>query len=70
MRDARRAHDAICEREELLFLLFALVKVSIDQRLQLRQVLLHSLSMDVLKSQPAAKRYSTAAYRLEFAGGN
>lgn len=42
------SHDSIDEGDELLFLLLPLDEVSFDQRLQLRQILLHALPVDVL----------------------
>lgn len=42
------AYDAIREAEELLFLLLSLLKMSLDQSLQFRQVLLHALAVNVL----------------------
>lgn len=42
------SHDSIDEGDELFFLLLPLDEVSFDQRLQLRQILLHALPVDVL----------------------
>jgi hypothetical protein len=42
-------HDPADECDELLFLLLPLDEVSLDQRLKLRQVLVQTLSMDVLE---------------------
>lgn len=42
-------HDAVSEAEELLFLLLAVLKVILDQCLELRQVFLHALAVDVLR---------------------
>lgn len=44
-----RAYDSICEAEELLFLLLPLLKMSLDQSLEFRQVLLHALAVNVLR---------------------
>lgn len=43
------AYDSICEAEELLFLLLSLLKMSLDQSLEFRQVLLHALAVNVLR---------------------
>lgn len=44
-----RAYDSICEAEELLLLLLPLLKMSLDQSLEFRQVLLHALAVNVLR---------------------
>lgn len=42
------AYDSIREAEELLLLLLSLLKMSLDQGLEFRQVLLHALAVNVL----------------------
>ena len=41
-------HDALSQRHQLLFLFLPLLKVDVDERLQLQQVLFHALPVDVL----------------------
>lgn len=43
------AYNAICEAQKLFFLLLTLLKVSFYQSLELRQVLFHPFSVNVLK---------------------
>lgn len=45
-------YDPVFERDQLLLLLLPVLKVSLDQRLQLIQVLLHALPVDVLWGEP------------------
>lgn len=44
----RATYDPILQADQLLLLLLAALKVSLDQGLQLIQVLLHPLAVDVL----------------------
>lgn len=46
---SHQTHNSFFEVNQLLLLLLPAVKVNLDQRLQLHQVLLHPLTMDVLK---------------------
>lgn len=42
-------YNSICEAEQLLFLFLSLLKMSLDQSLEFRQVLLHALAVNVLR---------------------
>lgn len=44
-------HNALFQRNELLFLLLALLKMHINERLQLQEVLLLPLPVDVLQDR-------------------
>lgn len=46
-------HDALFQRHQLLFLFLPLLKVDVDERLQLQQVLFHALPVDVLGGRRA-----------------
>lgn len=42
-------HNAVFQSNKLLFLLLALLKVHVNERLQLQQVFFHALPVDVLQ---------------------
>lgn len=56
MLHRRASHNSVDEGDELLFLLLPLDEVSFDQRLQLGQILLLTLSVDVLSKTNAADK--------------
>lgn len=45
------SYNPVGEADKLLFLLLSLLKMSLNESLQLRQVLFHALSMNVLRGE-------------------
>lgn len=52
---SRRTHDSVDEGDEILLLFLPLDEVSLDQRLQLRQILLLTLPVDVLRAEKGVR---------------